>query len=122
MSTLREKYTKRKDRIRTAIRKKNKTNRVRLTVHRSNKNIYVQLIDDMKGITVASASTLDQDIKSIIKKASTVEAAREVGKKIATEANKLSISQVVFDKGAYQYHGRIKALADAARETQYLNF
>ena len=88
----------------------------RLCVFRSNKNITVQVIDDTKGITLASASTLDKEVRANIKKSSTVEAAGFIGKLIAERATKSGISEVVFDRGGYIYHGRVKALAEAARE------
>ncbi len=86
----------------------------RLNVFRSNTNISVQIIDDVKGITLASASSLDKSLK--IAKGSNIEAAKVVGKDIAEKAKKLKIKKVVFDRGGYLYHGRVKALADAARE------
>ena len=88
----------------------------RLCVFRSDKHIYAQIIDDVKGLTVASASTLDKEVRSQIKKSSTVEAASFIGKVIAQRATKSGVSEVVFDRGGYIYHGRVKALADAARE------
>lgn len=84
----------------------------RLNVYRSNKNIFAQLIDDEKGITLVSASTLElKDIKN-----NNIETATKVGELIAKKAKKAKISKVVFDRGGYLYHGRVKALADAARE------
>ena len=84
----------------------------RLNVYRSNKNIFAQLIDDENGITLVSASTLElKDVKN-----NNIEAASKVGKLIAEKAKKAKISAVVFDRGGYLYHGRVKALADAARE------
>ena len=88
--------------------------RPRLSVHRTNKQIYVQVIDDLKGVTVASASTLDKDLK--LKKGSNGDAAQKVGKLIADRATKAGVKKVQFDRGSFLYHGRIKALADAARE------
>ena len=85
----------------------------RLCVFRSNTGIYVQVIDDVAGKTLASASTLDKEVKT---KASNIEAAKEVGSLIAKRANKAGIKTVVFDRGGYQYHGKVKALAEAARE------
>ena len=87
----------------------------RLSVFRSGKHIYAQIIDDIKGATVVSASTLDKEIRESIKKSSTVEAAGFIGKTIAERAVKNGVSEVVFDRGGYIYHGRVKALADAAR-------
>ena len=86
----------------------------RLNVFRSNSNISVQIIDDVKGITLASASSLDKSLK--IENGSNIEAAKIVGKDIAEKAKKLKIKKVVFDRGGYLYHGRVQALADAARE------
>ncbi len=106
---------RRKGRIRTQIRKK-AGGRVRLSVFRSGKHIYAQLIDDAKGATLASASTLDKDLKGQVKSASTVEAAKAVGASIAKKAKAAKVIEVVFDRGGYLFHGRVKALADAARE------
>ena len=89
------------------------TERPRLSVFRSSKHLYAQLIDDSKGVTVASCSTLDKDMKGI---GDTVDGAKKVGAKIAEKAKAKKIENVVFDRGGFQYHGRIKALADAARE------
>jgi len=90
--------------------------RVRLSVSRSSKNIYAQVIDDAKGQTLAAASTLDKDLRSKLKTGATVDAAVEVGKLVAERAKKAGVEKVIFDRGAYRYHGRVKALADAARE------
>ena len=86
----------------------------RLCVFRSNKGIYAQIIDDENRTTLVSASSLDKDLK--IKNGSNVEAAKVVGKAIAEKAKKAKITKVVFDRGGYLYHGRVAALADAARE------
>ena len=86
----------------------------RLCVFRSNKGIYAQIIDDENRTTLVSASSLDKDLK--IKNGSNVEAAKVVGKSIAEKAKKAKITKVVFDRGGYLYHGRVAALADAARE------
>ena len=86
----------------------------RLSVFRSNKGIYAQIIDDETQTTLVSASSLDKDLK--IKNGSNVEAAKVVGKSIAEKAKKANITKVVFDRGGYLYHGRVEALADAARE------
>jgi large subunit ribosomal protein L18 len=90
--------------------------RPRLSVHRSGKNIYAQVIDDVKGVTVAAASTLEKDLKGSLKTGADKAAATAVGKAIAERAKKAGIKDVVFDRGSYIYHGRVKALADAARE------
>lgn len=88
----------------------------RLNVFRSAKHIYAQIIDDTKGVTIASASTLDKELKDI-KNGGNVEAAGKVGALIAARAKEKGVSKVVFDRGGYLYHGRVKALADAARES-----
>lgn len=88
--------------------------RPRLNIYRSNKNIYAQLIDDVKGVTLASASTLDKELS--LESTGNVEAAQKVGELIAKRAVEKGIKEVVFDRGGYLYHGRVKALADAARE------
>ncbi|WP_137391459.1 50S ribosomal protein L18 [Rhodoligotrophos defluvii] len=90
--------------------------RPRLSVFRSHKNIYVQIIDDEKGVTLAAASTLDPKVKGTLKTGGDIGAAAVVGKLIAERAKSAGISDVVFDRGGYLYHGRVKALADAARE------
>ena len=84
----------------------------RLNVFRSNTNIFVQLIDEVKGVTLASSSSVELKLKN----GSNVEGAKEVGKDIAAKAKKLKITKVVFDRGGYLYHGRVQALAEAARE------
>jgi large subunit ribosomal protein L18 len=89
---------------------------VRLTVFRSGKNMYAQIIDDAKGHTVAAASTLDKDLRSQLKSGADKAAAAAVGKLVAERASAKGVKDVVFDRGAYRYHGRVKALADAARE------
>lgn len=91
--------------------------RPRLSVFRSKNHIYAQIIDDTKRETLVAASTLDKDLKKALEKSSNVSAATEVGKLVAERAKKAGINQVVFDRGGYLYHGRVKALADAARET-----
>ena len=87
----------------------------RLSIYRSSKNIYCQLIDDTNGNTLASASTLSEDIKKELPYGGNQKAAELLGKKIAEEAKKIGISKVVFDRGGYKYHGRVKALAESAR-------
>jgi large subunit ribosomal protein L18 len=89
--------------------------RPRLSVFRSSKHIYAQLIDDVKGLTIASASTVDKDLADI-GNGGNVESARKVGELIAKRAKEKGYENVVFDRGGYLYHGRIQALADAARE------
>jgi large subunit ribosomal protein L18 len=90
--------------------------RPRLSVFRSSKHIYAQVIDDERGVTVAAASSIDKDLKGKLKTGSDVDAAREVGKLVAERAAKAGLTAVVFDRGAYRYHGRVKAVADGARE------
>lgn len=102
------------DRVRKKI--SGTTERPRLAVYRSSKNIYAQIIDDTTGNTLVSASTLDESIKSSIEFGGNKEAAKEVGKLIATKAKEKGIDEVVFDRGGYVYHGRVKELADGARE------
>ena len=109
-------HDKRKLRNRNALRKK-AIGKLRLSVFRSGKHIYSQIIDDNKGQTLASASTLESDVKKKIKTGGTKEAAKLVGKLIAEKAIKKGITKVVFDRGGYIYHGRVKNLAEAARES-----
>jgi large subunit ribosomal protein L18 len=106
---------RRKARVRKAL-KARAYGRPRLSVHRSDKNIYAQIIDDTSGRTLAAASTLDKDVKAQVKNGGTAEAAVTIGKLIAERGTKAGVSEVVFDRGAYIYHGRVKALAEAARE------
>lgn len=115
MLTSNELFERRKVRNRAAIRHKAK-GRPRLSIFRSSKNIYAQIIDDVRGVTLAAASTLDADVKGKAKTGADVAAAAAVGKLVAERAVKAGITQVVFDRGGYIYHGRVKALADAARE------
>ncbi|OYW44303.1 MAG: 50S ribosomal protein L18 [Sphingomonadales bacterium 32-68-7] len=103
-------FERRRRRVRTALRKRGGT-RPRLSVHRTGRHIYAQIIDDAAGRTVAAASTLG--VKST---GANVDAAVEVGKQIAEAAKKAGVTTVVFDRGGYLFHGRVKALADAARE------
>lgn len=117
MNVLKEKNRKRLKR-RKGIRKRvfGVKEKPRLSVYRSSKNIYCQLIDDTTGRTLASASTLIKDIKDKLPYSGNIEAAKLVGRKIAEDAAKIGITRVVFDRGGYKYHGRVKALADSARE------
>ncbi|MEN3971917.1 50S ribosomal protein L18 [Sphingomicrobium sp. XHP0235] len=105
-------FERRRRRVRSAL-KARAAGRPRLSVHRSGKHIYAQVIDDMAGKTIASASTLDKDVKG---SGANVEAAANVGKAVATKAKKAGVDKVVFDRGGFLFHGRVKALADAARE------
>ncbi|MCP5361914.1 MAG: 50S ribosomal protein L18 [Hyphomicrobiales bacterium] len=109
-------FGRRARRVRHRIRQQ-ASGRVRLSVHRTNKHIAVQLIDDSKGVTLAAASTLDKEVRGKVKSTSNVDAAKEVGKLIAKRARDAKVSNVVFDRGGFLYHGRVKALADAARES-----
>jgi large subunit ribosomal protein L18 len=113
-----ELFARRQRRARFKIRKVSGL-RARLSVFRSSKHIYAQVIDDTKGVTVAAASTLDEEVmKSLDKgKGTDTAAAAVVGKVVAERAIKAGIKQVVFDRGGYIYHGRVKALGDAARES-----
>ena len=88
--------------------------RPRLSIHRTNKQIYAQVIDDIKGVTLASASSMDKDAG--IEKGHSVDAAAKVGKLVAERATKAGVKKVQFDRGGFVYHGRVKALADGARE------
>ncbi|MCQ2482295.1 MAG: 50S ribosomal protein L18 [Clostridia bacterium] len=88
----------------------------RLCVFRSNANIYAQIVDDVNGNTLVSASSLDKDVKASVNVGSNIEAAKAVGKLVAERASAAGISEVVFDRGGYVYHGRVAALAEAARE------
>ena len=110
-----ESIQKRAQRVRRQI-KKVAGERLRLSIHRSSKNIYAQVIDDAKGHTVAAASSLEKDLKSTLKTGADTAAAAAVGKLVAERAVKAGVKEVVFDRGPYIYHGRVKALADAARE------
>ena len=114
MSTKKTLFDKRKLRNRLSI-KRNIKNKFRLSVFRSNKHIYCQLIDDVKQITLCSSSTLDPDVKKELKGSGTIDAAEKVGKDIAKKAKKVGFDTVVFDRGGYLYHGRVKSLAEGAR-------
>ena len=113
MATVKARTERRKATVRRAIREA-ATGRARLTVFRSSKHIYAQVIDDVKGLTLASASSLEKDMRS--KSGANVEAAKAVGSLVAKRAVEKGVKDVVFDRGSYRYHGRIKALGDAARE------
>ncbi len=106
-------FAKRRRRNRTALRAR-AGSRPRLSVHRSGKHIYAQVIDDAAGTTVASASTLEKDVRDT--SGANIDAATSVGKRVAEAAKAAGVTQVVFDRGGFLYHGRVKALADAARE------
>ena len=106
-------FDRRKRRVRTVLRAR-AAGKPRLSVHRSGKHIYAQLIDDAAGKTIAAASSLDKDLKQA--GGATRDAASSVGKALAERAKKAGVSAVVFDRGGFLFHGRVKALADAARE------
>jgi len=106
-------FDRRRRRVRSALRAR-AAGKPRLSVHRSGRHIYAQVIDDTAGTTLAAASTLDKDLKG--KTGATRDGAAQVGKALAERARKAGVSQVVFDRGGFLFHGRVKALADAARE------
>ncbi|TNE59313.1 MAG: 50S ribosomal protein L18 [Alphaproteobacteria bacterium] len=106
---------RRVQRVRRTL-KKNSNGRPRLSVHRTGKHIYAQVIDDVQGHTVASASSLEKDLRGKLSTGGNKDAAVEIGKLIAERATKAGVKDVVFDRGGFLYHGRVKALAEAARE------
>ncbi|HVL79344.1 MAG TPA: 50S ribosomal protein L18 [Sphingomicrobium sp.] len=106
-------FDRRRRRVRTALRER-ASGKPRLSVHRSGRHIYAQVIDDSAGTTIAAASTLDKELKG--KTGATRDGAAAVGKALAERARKAGVSSVVFDRGGFLFHGRVKALADAARE------
>ncbi len=108
-------FARRQRRNRYAIKKK-ANGKPRLSVFRSERHIYAQVIDDLTGKTKASASTVEEGFKSAVKSGANIEAAQTIGKLVAERALKAKVETVVFDRGGYVYHGRVKALADAARE------
>lgn len=122
MITARDRSRERR-RVHARIRRKvaGSANRPRLCVFRSLNHIYAQIVDDSRGTTVASASTVEKEVRGDLKSFGNIAAARLVGKAIADRARAAGIEAVVFDRGGYLYHGRVKALADAARENG-LNF
>ena len=115
MATVIDRTVRRTAKVRRNIRRA-AGNRARLSVFRSSKHIYAQVIDDADGQTVASASSLEKDMRGNLKTGANIEAAKVVGKRLAERAAAKGIKEVVFDRGGYLYHGRVKALADAARE------
>jgi large subunit ribosomal protein L18 len=115
MSTNLTLQARRRQRLRYQLRQK-AYGRPRLSVFRSGKHIYAQVIDDAQGVTLAAASTLDKDLKAALKTGADKEAASAVGKLIAERSKAAGVVAVVFDRGSYIYHGRVKALAEAARE------
>ena len=116
MATFNSTVERRKARVRRAV-KVAAGGRLRLSVHRSSKHIYAQVIDDTKGETLASASSLEKDLRTGGNTGANIDAAKAVGKLLAERAVKKGVKEVVFDRGGYLYHGRVKALGDAARES-----
>ncbi len=108
-------FEKRRSRVRRSL-KANSGTRPRLSVHRSGRHIYAQVIDDGEGRTIAAASTLEKDLRTSLKTGADQAAAAVVGKLVAERALKAGVDTVVFDRGGFLFHGRVKALADAARE------
>ncbi len=115
MATAKDLFARRRRRTRADIARKS-GGRLRLSVFRSSKHIYAQVIDDTAGRTVASASSMDESLRSSLKTGADTQAAAAVGKLLAERAVAAGVKDVVFDRGGYIYHGRVKALADAARE------
>ncbi|HWS08463.1 MAG: 50S ribosomal protein L18 [Xanthobacteraceae bacterium] len=115
MTKLSDRFMRRQGRVRGALRQA-AGERKRLSVYRSSKHIYAQVIDDDQGVTLASASSIEKTAREGLKTGASVDAAKAVGKLIAERAKEKGIEDVVFDRGGYLYHGRVKALAEAARE------
>jgi large subunit ribosomal protein L18 len=115
MANANKQFEKRRARVRRTL-KAHAGGRPRLSIHRSSKHIYAQIIDDAAGKTLAAASSLEKDLKGSLKTGADKAAAAAIGKLVAERALKAGVTAVVFDRGGYLYHGRVKALADAARE------
>jgi len=115
MATVADRTARRTAKVRRRIRRAAGA-RLRLSVFRSSKHIYAQVIDDLKGETLASASSLEKEMRTSLKTGADTAAAKAIGKRVAERALAKGIKDVVFDRGGYLYHGRVKALADAARE------
>jgi large subunit ribosomal protein L18 len=115
MATVKDRSLRRTATVRRAV-KRAAGGRARLSVFRSSKHIYAQVIDDGKGVTLAAASSLEKEMRGASKTGANVDAAKAVGKLLAQRALEKGVKDVVFDRGGYLYHGRVKALADAARE------
>src|SRR5215471_5562552 len=115
MSKFSDRIKRRQGRVRGLLRRA-AADRKRLTVYRSSKHIYAQVIDDDRGVTLAAASSIEKATSQSLKTGASVDAAKAVGKLIAERAKEKGIKDVVFDRGGYLYHGRVKALAEAARE------
>ncbi|MGV3279152.1 50S ribosomal protein L18 [Rickettsiales bacterium LUAb2] len=110
-------FNQRKQRNRFAVKNNNKSKKPRLSVFKSGNHIYAQIIDDISSVTLVAASTLNKEIAAVLKnKTNNVKSAQLVGKLIAEQAIKANIKEVVFDRGGYVFHGKIKALADSAKE------
>ncbi len=116
MSKLKVTNARRKQRVRLSLRRV-ANGRPRLSVFRSSKHIYAQVIDDLKGTTLASASSLEKTMRDAGKTGADIDAAKAVGKLLAERAVKNGVKEVIFDRGGYLYHGRVKALGEAARES-----
>ena len=108
-------FERRRQRVRTSLRKRGGV-RPRLSIHRSGRHIYAQVIDDTQGRTLAAASSLEKEMRDELRTGADKDAATVVGKRVAERAVAAGVTEVVFDRGPYLYHGRVKALADAARE------
>jgi large subunit ribosomal protein L18 len=115
MDARNQRFQRRRDRVRYKVREHGR-GRPRLSVHRTNEHIYAQIIDDGKGETLAAASTLEVDLRKALKTGADKDAATKIGALIAQRAKAKGITEVVFDRGGFIFHGRVKALADAARE------
>jgi large subunit ribosomal protein L18 len=115
MATVADRTERRTKKVRRQLRRSGGT-RLRLSVFRSSKHIYAQVIDDLKGETLAAASSLEKEMRTSLKTGADVAAAKAVGQRVAERAVAKGVKAVVFDRGGYLYHGRVKALADAARE------
>ena len=115
MPNSKELFERRKGRTRMQLRRAS-SKRPRLSVFRSGKHIYAQIIDDTQGVTLATASTIEKNVRGKIKTGADIVAACEVGKLVAERAGKAGVKDVIFDRGGYKFHGRVKALAEAARE------
>lgn len=116
MTASKELYSRRKRRVRYHLRR-NARGRLRLSVFRSSKHIYAQVIDDAKGATLAAASSLEKEMRDKLEAGTDIAAAQAVGRLVAERALAVGVKEVYFDRGGYLYHGRVKALAEAARET-----
>jgi len=115
MATVTDRTVRRTAKVRRNVRRAG-GKRARLSVFRSSKHIYAQVIDDADGKTVVSASSLEKEMRGSLKTGTNIEAAKAVGKRLAERAAAKGVKEVVFDRGGYLYHGRVKALAEAARE------